>query len=69
MTAVTAGLKLLYNDIVQLLRYRWSFIESNERFPCDITEPECNVNSIEVTPSGPMKTHYSCLRLGAHQRH
>lgn len=26
----------------------------------DITEPECNINSIELTPSGPMKTYNNC---------
>lgn len=26
-----------------------------------VTELECNVNSVELTPSGPMKSHYGCF--------
>lgn len=54
---------------MMVCNYKWCSTESNEKFPGDITEPECNVNSIQLTPSGPMKTHYGCFRLEAHQRH
>lgn len=63
LSGVIAGLQ---QESVMMV---WCSAESNEKFPGDITEPEYNVNSIQLTPSGPMKTHYGCFRLEAHQRH
>lgn len=48
------------------IQYMGLSLDAN--FSPDITVQDYNVNLVQLTPSGPMETYNSCIRLEAHQR-